>query len=84
MIENLCSTKNEYHTTSLPYQKTSKEMQNKNIDEFGPCEGYALKQLELIGFYMKDFKAILEGLKKMKPTQRGVNPVIEEDSEEDI
>ena len=80
MIENLCSKKTDYHTTNLPYQNASQAQ--KSFDSFSQCEGTALKQLDLIGYYMKDFKAILDGFKATKPNIRAA-AAVEEDSDED-
>ena len=80
MIEYLCSRKDQphIHTTGLPYANGSQ--QQKDFDTFSKCEDIAMKQLEFIGYYMKDFKAILDGFRTNRPRPGGS---IEEDSEDD-
>ena len=84
MIENLCSRKDQphIHTTTLPYANNSQ--QQKSFDSFSQCEEIAMKQLEFIGYYMKDFKSILDGVKLNAGRARGANESIEEDSDEEL
>lgn len=86
MIESLCSKKTEWHETHLPYAKGSKHQ--VSFEYISQCEDIAKEQLDHIGFYMKDFKAILDGFDKTKvkkPDPRGTNApnAIQEDSDED-
>ena len=73
-IESLCSKKTEWHETHLPYAKGSKHQED--FDQLVLCEDIAMQQLEHVGNYMKDFKAILQGFSKdkiKKPDNRGIN-----------
>ena len=81
MIENLCSKKTDFHTTTLPYANSS--VPQKSFDSFGQCEQTSLKQLDHIGHYMNDFKAILGHFKQAKPNARPNAVVVEEDSEDE-
>jgi len=84
MIENLCSKKTQHHTTNLPYQNASTSQ--KSFDSFSQCESTAVKQLTHIGYYMKDFKAILDKYDpKLKPPRNpaALGGVAEEKSESD-
>ena len=80
-IENLCSrkdSKTQQTETTLPYAKLSQ--QQKDFNQFAVCEGIAVKQLEFIGFYMQDFRIIIDDFKTVKP---GKANNIEDDSSED-
>lgn len=85
-IESLCSRKTEWHETHLPYAKGSKHQEN--FDTLAQCEDIAKEQLDHIGNYMKDFKAILTGFdftKVKKPDIRNAPnaAAVQEDSDED-
>ena len=80
MIENLCSQRTHFHETSLPYTKIPVQI---NFDNFSQSEAPALKQLELISYYMNDFKAILDNFKTNKPTGRGAAAKDADSSDED-
>ena len=75
MIENLCSRKkDDIHTTTLPY--ANNPIQQKSFESFSECGEIASSQLNFIGYYMKDFRIILDDFKTSKPK----NPTADEDS----
>ena len=67
MIENLCSRKDQphIHTTTLPYA-TNPIKQNFS-ESLADCEQIAMDQLNYIGYYMKDFRTILQNFTTNKP-----------------
>lgn len=73
MIEQLCSSRPGFYATNLPYSK-QKDPGTKSFDSFATCEESSLKQLTHIGYYMKDFKAIIDKFQaQQKPRQTGIN-----------
>ena len=87
MIVTLCSKKTPYHEVNLPYQAASEGKMERNMESFASCEKLSLQQLNYIGLYMRDFKAILSRFdptaKKQPLRAVGAAAVVEEDSEED-
>lgn len=70
-IESLCSKKTEYHETHLPYSKTS--VKHESFEYSAQSEQTSMDQLDHIGLYMRDFKAILGNFDPTK-IKRGANP----------